>query len=81
MIRIDAVWLAIALMDMRSGPEKAFARVVTVFDAAQPHCVHLFANRLGSRMKVLMHDGLCVWLAARCLHQGKFSWPSNPSTA
>ena len=28
-------------------------------------------------MKVLVHDGLGVWLAARRLHQGKFSWPSN----
>ncbi|MBB4816550.1 IS66 family insertion sequence element accessory protein TnpB [Pseudomonas rhodesiae] len=28
-------------------------------------------------MKVLVHDGLGVWLAARRLHQRRFSWPSN----
>ena len=26
-------------------------------------------------MKVLVHDGVGIWLAARCLHQGKFHWP------
>ncbi|MBH8614008.1 IS66 family insertion sequence element accessory protein TnpB [Pseudomonas mohnii] len=33
------------------------------------HCAYLFANR----MKVLVHDGLGIWLAARRLHQGKFT--------
>ncbi|MGY2376530.1 MULTISPECIES: IS66 family insertion sequence element accessory protein TnpB [Pseudomonas] len=50
---------------------------MAVFGAAQPHCAYLFANRRGNRMKVLVHDGLGVWLAARCLHQRRFSWPSN----
>lgn len=26
-------------------------------------------------MKVLVHDGVEVWLAARRLNQGKFHWP------
>ncbi len=26
-------------------------------------------------MKVLVHDGFGVWLAARRLNQGKFHWP------
>lgn len=79
MIRIDSIWLATEPMDMRSGTEKALARVVAVFGAVQPHCAYLFANRRGNRMKVLVHDGLGVWLAARRLHQGKFSWPSSRS--
>ena len=32
-----------------------------------------FANRI----KVLVHDGIGVWLAARRLHQGKFVWPKD----
>jgi transposase len=28
-------------------------------------------------MKVLVHDGLGLWLAARRLHRGKFIWPHN----
>ena len=27
-------------------------------------------------MKVLVHDGVGIWLAARRLHQGRFFWPS-----
>ena len=27
-------------------------------------------------MKVLVHDGIGIWLAARRLHQGKFVWPA-----
>ena len=75
-IRIDAIWLATEPMDMRSGTEKALARVVAVFGAAQPHCAYLFANRRANRMKVLVHDGFGIWLAARRLSQGKFHWPS-----
>jgi transposase len=28
-------------------------------------------------MKVLVHDGIGVWLAARRLHSGKFVWPQD----
>lgn len=74
MIRIDAIWLATGPMDMRAGTETALARGVAVFGAAKPHCVYLFANRRATRMKVLVHDGIGVWLAARRLNQGKFHW-------
>lgn len=75
MIRIDAIWLATEPMDMRAGTEIALARVITVFGAAKPHCAYLFANRRATRMKVLVHDGIGVWLAACRLNQGKFHWP------
>ncbi|RMV54380.1 IS66 Orf2 like protein [Pseudomonas syringae pv. pisi] len=65
MIRIDAIWLATEPMDMRAGTETALARVIAVFGAAKPHCAYLFANRRANRMKVLVHDGVGVWLAAR----------------
>jgi transposase len=76
-IRVDAVWLAVAPLDMRSGTESALARVVNVFGSARPHHAYLFANRRASRMKVLVHDGIGVWLAARRLNQGKFVWPKD----
>ena len=28
-------------------------------------------------MKVLVHDGLGIWLAVRRLHQGGFVWPKS----
>ena len=76
MIRIDALWLATEPLDMRAGTESALARVVAVFGAARPHHAYLFANRRANRMKVLVHDGIGIWLAARRLHQGKFIWPA-----
>ena len=77
MIRIDAVWLAVLPLDMRLGSEAALARVVSVFGAAHPNHAYLFANRRANRMKVLVHDGIGVWLAARRLNSGKFVWPQG----
>lgn len=77
MIRIDAAWLAVEPLDMRAGTDSALARVVQVFGAAHPHHAYLFANRRSNRIKVLVHDGIGIWLAARRLHQGKFVWLSN----
>jgi transposase len=61
---------------MRSGVDSCLARVITVFGAAHPHCAYLFANQRANRMKVLVHDGIGFWLAARRLHQGHFVWPN-----
>lgn len=77
MIRVDAIWLAVEPLDMRAGTESALARVVTVFGAARPHHAYLFANKRANRMKVLVHDGIGIWLAARRLNSGKFAWPQN----
>ena len=77
MIRVDAVWLAVQPLDMRLGTEAALARVVGVFGSAHPHHAYLFANRRANRMKVLVHDGIGVWLAARRLNAGKFVWPND----
>ena len=75
MIRIDSIWIATAPMDMRAGTDTALARVVAVFGAAKPYCAYLFANRRVNRLKVLVRDGVGIWLAARRLHQGRFFWP------
>jgi len=81
-IRVDAAWLATAPLDMRAGTDSALARVIAVFGAAHPHHAYLFANRRGNRIKILVHDGAGIWLAARRLHQGKFHWPrANTSNA
>ena len=79
MIRIDAVWMAVEPLDMRAGTEAALARVVTVFGSAKPHHAYLFANRRASRRKVLVHDGIGVWLVARRLNNGRFVWPKDCS--
>lgn len=77
MIRIDAVWLAVEPIDMRAGIESALARVVRVFGEARAHHAYLFTNRRSNRLKVLVHDGIGIWLCARRLHQGRFVWKQD----
>jgi len=69
--------MAVEPLDMRAGSEAALARVVNVFGSARPYHAYLFANRRANRMKVLVHDGIGVWLVARRLNQGKFVWPKD----
>ena len=40
-----------------------------------------FANRCADRMKMLVHDGISIWLATRRLHQGHFVWPDPDAPA
>lgn len=61
-------------LDMRAGADKALARVIQVFGSAKPHRAYLFANKRCNRMKVLIHDGLGIWLCARRLNRDKFHW-------
>ena len=77
MIRVDAVWLCTQPLDMRAGTDTTLARVVQVFGLARPHHAYVFANKRSTRLKVLVHDGIGIWLAARRLHQGRFIWPGG----
>jgi transposase len=77
MMRIDEIWLATEPIDMRAGIDTILAHVVRVFGAARPHHAYLFANRDSTRMKVLMYDGLGIWLAARRLNKGRFIWTNG----
>ncbi len=77
MMRIDAMWLAVDPVDMRSGADRLIASVVQVFGTAPAHHGYLFANARGTRMKLVVHDGFGVWCATRRLNQGRFAWPSD----
>ena len=78
-IRVDALWLSAQTLDMRAGMQTLLAQVIAVFGQATPHHAYLFANRRGTRMKVLVHDGHGLWLAHRQLNEGRFHWPTTPS--
>ena len=77
MIRIDAAWIAVEPLDMKSGVDTALARVVNVFGTACSHHAYLFLNRRSNRLKVLVHDGFGLWLCARRLQQGHFVRPDT----
>ena len=80
MIRVDAVWLCTEPMDMRAGTDTTLARVVQFFGAARTHHAYVFANKRSTRLKVLVHDGIGVWLAARRLNIGKFTWSNDAAS-
>lgn len=63
-------------MDMRAGNETTLAGVVVASGAAHPHTAYLFGNKPGTRLNVLVRDGMGIWLAVRRRHQGRFHWLS-----
>lgn len=81
MIRVEAVWLAVEPIDMRAGMDSLLARVVAVFGAALPHQAYCFTNGRANRLKVLVHDGIGIWLACRRLNQGRFVWAGRQTEA
>jgi transposase len=77
-IRVDAVWLALGVSDLRGGIDVLLAQVVRGFvDGAQPHHAYVFANRRADRLKVLVYDGVGMWLCNRRLQTGGFTWPGE----
>ena len=78
MIRVDAVWLALGVSDLRGGIDVLLGQVVRGFaDGAQPNCAYVFANRRADRLKVLVYDGVGMWLCTRRLQAGGFAWPGD----
>ena len=74
MIRIDAVWLSSVPLDMRAGTDTRSPKSST--SSAAPGRITLTSSPTGAnQMKVLVQDGIGIWLAARRLHQGGFVWP------
>lgn len=76
MMRIEAVWLALGASDLRGGIDALLGAVVRGFaGGAQPHHAYVFANRRADRLKVLLYDGVGMWLCTRRLQSGGFAWP------
>lgn len=81
MIRIDAVWLALGASDLRGGIDVLLGQVVNGFAlGAQAHHAYVFANRRMDRLKVLVYDGVGMWLCTRRLQAGSFTWPRDASS-
>ncbi len=70
------VYLAVGATDMRKGFDGLHGLVRHRLEA-DPLSGHLFlfCNRPRTRLKVLFWDGSGLWVCAKRLEQGRFSWP------
>ena len=76
MIRIEMIWLALGASDLRGGIDILLAQVLRGFaGGAQAHHAYVFANRRADRLKVLVYNGVGMWLCTRRLQAGGFAWP------
>lgn len=70
------VYVALEPQDMR----KSFNGLAAVVEQHLLHdpyqgALYLFTNRRRNRIKILFWDGTGLWVAAKRLEQGCFSWP------
>jgi transposase len=82
MMSIEGIWLALGASDLRGGIDILLAQVLRGFaGGAQAHHAYVFANRRADRLKVLIYDGVGMWLCTRRLRAGGFAWPREDSGA
>lgn len=74
------IYLVCGPTDMRKGYEGLSALVLHHVQS-DPLSGHLFVfcNRLKNRIKVLGWDGSGLWVCAKRLERGRFSWPEKAS--
>jgi len=71
------VYLAVGATDMRKGFDGLYGlvRQRLEMDPLGGH-LFLFCNRPRTRLKVLVWDGSGLWVCAKRLEKGRFSWPA-----
>lgn len=72
------VFIAVAPVDLRASFNKLFALTQSVLEQ-DPLSGHwfVFTNQERNRVKVLFWDGSGLWVCAKRLEKGRFSWPRS----
>jgi transposase len=71
------VYLAVGASDLRKGFDGLYglARDALGLEPLSGHLA-LFCNRQRNRLKILFWDGNGLWVCAKRLEKGRYSWPS-----
>lgn len=70
------IYLAVGATDMRKGFEGLYGLVRDRLGLqVQSGHLFMFANARRNRLKVLYWDGSGLWVCAKRLEKGRFSWP------
>lgn len=72
------VFVAVQPVDLRAGFNRLYALAESVLkeDPLSGHWF-VFTNQERTRVKVLFWDGTGLWVCAKRLEQGRFSWPRH----
>jgi transposase len=72
------VYLAVAAVDMRKSFNGLWAEASEQLrEDPFSGALFVFANKRRDRIKILYWDGSGVWVFAKRLEEGRFSWPSG----
>jgi transposase len=70
------IYVAVQPVDMRKGFNGLWAAATEQLQEDPKHgAVFAFINKERTRLKLLYWDGTGVWVLAKRLEQGRFSWP------
>jgi transposase len=74
------IYLAVAPVDMRKQFSGLWACAQqTLGEDPKSGALFVFTNKNRDRLKILYFDGTGLWVLAKRLEQGRFSWPRSAS--
>jgi transposase len=72
------IFVAVGACDMRKGYEGLVALTTTQLQQdIREGALFVFGNRKRTRLKIIYWDGTGLWLLAKRLERGTFSWPQG----